>query len=258
MASDEVFPNPTVKQVIFQIRFPNLFYMESKIGDYQMKIMNDFPQSSLLHSRGVLLANLGPAVRTIEIEDDDQRLNNIKKIWQFKSLEGITLNVQTDSLDISSTVHKTYNNKSEARRFRDVIEKTVGGFLEITGIPIITRLGLRYLDDCPVPAMENARFRDYYETTFPLERFPLEDAIQLEFKSAVRKGAHFLTFKEVLVSKEEVGPVYSLDFDGYAKDIKAADYLNTADALHDLIAAEYKKALKEPVFAYMRKPKDAN
>ena len=31
MAINEVFPNPTVKKVIFQIRFPNLFFIESKI-----------------------------------------------------------------------------------------------------------------------------------------------------------------------------------------------------------------------------------
>ena len=28
---DEVFPNPTVKEVVFEIRFPSLFYMESRI-----------------------------------------------------------------------------------------------------------------------------------------------------------------------------------------------------------------------------------
>jgi hypothetical protein len=39
MAIEEVFPNPTVKQVAFEIRFPNLFYLESKIGELQVKIM---------------------------------------------------------------------------------------------------------------------------------------------------------------------------------------------------------------------------
>jgi uncharacterized protein (TIGR04255 family) len=254
MAINEVFPNPTVKQVIFQIRFPNLFYMESRIGDYQLKIMSDFPESSLLHRREVLIANLPAEMKNINIKDDDEHLK-VKKVWRFKSPDGITLNVNTDSLDISSTVHKTYNNQKEERRFRDVIEKTVGGFLEVTEIPIITRLGLRYVDECPVPNMENGPFREHYETTFPLERFPLEDVIQLEFKSQVRRDGHFLLFKEVLVTKDEK-PKYVLDFDGYAENIKAEDYLKTSDDLHLLIWDEYKSALKEPVFEYMRKPKD--
>jgi hypothetical protein len=50
LEKDEVFPNPTVKTVIFQIRYPNLFYIESRIGDIQVKIMDDFPESSLLFS----------------------------------------------------------------------------------------------------------------------------------------------------------------------------------------------------------------
>lgn len=256
MAINEVFPRPTVKQVIFQIRFPNLFYMESRIGEYQLKIMGDFPESSLLYTRNVLIANLDPEVRSIEIKNDDER-QDLKKIWRFKSLDGIIMNVNTDSLDISSTVHKTYNNQSEKRRFRDVIENTVGAFLKITQIPVITRIGLRYVDGCPVPAMQNDAFCKWYNTTFSLARFRLEDAIQLEFKSAVRRGERFLNFKEVIVKQDEVSePEYVLDFDAYAKGIAAADYLKTADDLHDLLVSEYEGALKEPVFEHMRKDKD--
>ena len=79
MAIDEVFQNPTVKQVIFQIRFPNLFYMESRIGDYQLKIMNDFPESSLLHRRGVLIASLAPDARSLNIAEEDHERVNVKK-----------------------------------------------------------------------------------------------------------------------------------------------------------------------------------
>ena len=255
MTNNEVFQNPTVKQVIFQIRFPNLFYMESRIGEYQLKIMKDFPESSLLLTQSVVIATgISTDVQNFDNPSDDHP--SIKKIWQFKSPDGIILNVQTDSLDICSTVHKTYNNQSEERRFRDVIEKTVGGFLEVTSIPLIIRLGLRYVDECHVPAMENDPFREYYNTTLPLERFPLTGTIQMEFKSRARRGGNFLSFKELIIAKEE-GPVYSLDFDGYAKNIKAADYLATSDLLHDLIWDEYKIALEKPAFEYMRKPKDA-
>lgn len=51
MVIGEVFPNPTVKQVVFQITFPHLFYMEQKIGELQVKIMRMFPKSSLLYRR---------------------------------------------------------------------------------------------------------------------------------------------------------------------------------------------------------------
>jgi len=39
MAIAEIFPNPTVKSVFFEVRFPNLFYLEAKIGDLQLKVL---------------------------------------------------------------------------------------------------------------------------------------------------------------------------------------------------------------------------
>jgi hypothetical protein len=51
MAIDEVFLNPTVEKVIFQIRFSNLFYIENKIGELQIKLMSEFPDSSIVMRR---------------------------------------------------------------------------------------------------------------------------------------------------------------------------------------------------------------
>ena len=72
MAIDEMFPNPTVKQVIFQITFPNLFYIENKIGAFQLKIMKEFPQSTLLFRRQVLFADVGSESKLAEIPSDSE------------------------------------------------------------------------------------------------------------------------------------------------------------------------------------------
>jgi uncharacterized protein (TIGR04255 family) len=74
----------------------------------------------------------------------------IQKIWNFGSEDGVELNIHTDSLDISSTLHKTYNNKTVAIRFRDAVEFAMNSFLEVVNIPKINRIGLRYIDECPV------------------------------------------------------------------------------------------------------------
>jgi hypothetical protein len=65
----EVFRNPTVKQVAFEIKFPNLFFIESKIGDLQMIIMDKFPESALLFQRQIMFA-----VGTENIEDLQQKI----------------------------------------------------------------------------------------------------------------------------------------------------------------------------------------
>ena len=108
MQINEVFPRPTVKTVIFQIRYPNLFYIENKIGELQIKIMDRFPESALLFLRQVLLADIGPEVK----EEDRPKLDEMMgtKIWQFTSPLEYKLNVQANSLDITSKIHKTYNN----------------------------------------------------------------------------------------------------------------------------------------------------
>jgi len=60
MVIDEIFPNPTVKQVIFELKFSNLFYIEDKIGDLQLKVMERFPDANLIFRRQILFADKGP------------------------------------------------------------------------------------------------------------------------------------------------------------------------------------------------------
>ena len=45
MAITEIFPNPTVKQVIFQIRFNSLFYIGDKMGEFQQRTMTEIPRN---------------------------------------------------------------------------------------------------------------------------------------------------------------------------------------------------------------------
>jgi uncharacterized protein (TIGR04255 family) len=253
MAIKEVFPNPTVKQVIFQIRFPNLFSMERLIGDYQVKIMAEFPKSALLVRRSVLIADVGSRAQVENIAEDADKLA-IRRIWNFKSDKGTELNVHNDSLDISSTLHKTYANPKEDNRFRDTIEYAISKFLEVTQIPELTRIGLRYIDECPVPSKETKAFKEYYNTTLPLKRFPLENAMNLVFEARVEKGDRRLRFIE---SFEDVGDRLrlTLDFDGYAEDVPAREYLTVADELHELISEEYQASIRKPVLEHMRKRK---
>jgi uncharacterized protein (TIGR04255 family) len=250
MAIREVFASPTVKQVIFQIRFPNLFSMERLIGDYQVKIMAEFPKSALLVKRSVLIADVGSRAKVEDIVGDADQFA-VAKIWNFRSEKGTELNVHNDSLDISSTLHKTYANPKEDNRFRDTIEYSVGKFLEITGIPKLTRIGLRYVDECPVPAKETPAFKEYYNTTLPLKRFPLENALKLEFEARVEKGDRRLRFLETF---EDVGGKLklTLDFDGYAEGVPAPQYLTVTDELHELVSQEYKASIRKPVLERMR------
>jgi len=253
MAIGEVFANPTVVRVIFQVRFPNLFTMENLIGEYQTKIMERFPESQLGIRRNVLIADFGPEGFPAGFPDDSQAAP-VGKIWSFTSPEGVALNVQNDSLDISSKTHKTYNNKDAPYRFRDMIQYALDRFLAVAKIPLIHRIGLRYVDDCPIPARTNDAFAAWYKTAFPLARFPMPDIDEMHFRTCVKRGDHFVRYAESL-SQEAGRWKYTIDSDAFAVRIPAVDYLKVTDALHDLLVAEYEASIQQPVYDHMRQPK---
>lgn len=255
MAIDEVFPNPTVKQVIFQVRFPNLFSMESLVGGYQRRIIDQFPESKLMFSRHFVLAHDVSGESSERQRSDLAESEATEKFWNFSSPEGVVLNVRPASLDMTSTMHKTYANPNHEDRFKDAIEFAVGHFLEVTHIPLFSRIGLRYIDECPVPGKDTRRFREYYNTTLCLDRFPLEDAREFQLLARVTRGNHFLTFREHLdISGDEAKLI--LDFDAYAENVSASEYLAVTDRLHEIILKEYERSIKEPVYAYMRQAQE--
>jgi len=255
MAIEEVFPNPTVKQVLFAIRFPNLFYIENKIGEFQLKVMEEFPESALLHRKTFTWVDVGPEVKPVDIESKLEKEPSGQKIWQFRSTKDFQLNVLSNSLDITSNYHKTYRLEG-GHKFRDIIEFVLARFFEVISLPVLSRIGLRYIDECPIPSKENSAFRSFYNSVFPLDRFDLTDAEEMDFKTMVKRGNYYLRYVESL-QKVQDGYKLILDFDGFATAVKPNDCLVITDDLHDLISSEYEKAIKEPLKQYMRKPKEA-
>jgi len=251
MSINEVFPNPTVKEVIFQIRFPSLFIIESKIGEFQLKIMKEFPESALLYRRQLVFVDMGVEAKLEDIQSELDK-QSMKKIWQFKSQNKVQLNVLFDSLNITSKHHKTYNNISSKDRFRDTIEFALKNFFEVISIPIINRIGLRYVDECPIKSKTNEWFKKWYNSVFPLHRFNLEEAEEMVFKTVIKKDKNHLIYLESL-EKTEDNYYLKLDFDGFAMNIDPKDCLKVTDDLHNLISDEYEKTIKEPVKEYMRK-----
>lgn len=250
MVIKEIFPNPTVKKVIFQIRFPNLFYIENKIGKLQMKIMEVFPKSSLVIRKHILFADVGSKTK---IEDIDFDKTKGAKIWKFESEKDFELNILTDSLDITSKHHKTYNLEGDDK-FRDIIEFVLDKFFEIVPIPIVKRIGLRYIDECPIPSKDNSTFKSYYNSVFPLERFDIALADAMNFRTIVKLREYFLIYAESL-QKHENEYKLILDFDAFANNISPEKCLPILDELHEIINEEYTKTIKVPVYEFMRQPK---
>jgi len=166
------------------------------------------------------------------------------------------LNVLTDSLDITSNLHKTYNNQAADDRFKDIIEIVLEKLLDIIRIPILNRIGLRYIDECPIPDPHTTeKFNEYYNSTFPLERFSIEDVVRMQSTSVVKRGEFFLRYVESIERKDD-GIALVLDFDVHANNTKPEDCLDITDKLHEIISDEYDTTIKEPVKELMRRPRE--
>jgi hypothetical protein len=45
-----------------------------------------------------------------------------------------------------------------------------------------------------------------------------------------------------------------LDTDAYRQNVKASEYLEVTDELHDLVIREFEESVKAPFLEYMRRP----
>jgi uncharacterized protein (TIGR04255 family) len=250
MTLQEVFENPTVKQVVFQIRFPNLFYLDSRIGEFQMQVMEKFPDSEVQLQKQIIFAGVSDSSSVPPLDPDDDS-PDIKRVWTFNAPDGVQLAIENSSLSLTSSTHKTYDNPASEHKFRDAIQFAVDTFLDLVRVPVVKRLGLRYIDHCPLPTQDSDTLRAYYNTSFPLERFPVEDATAMSFSTVIRRGAFSVRYRESLESDTE-GPFLKLDFDGFTQQLPARDYLTSTDEIHRLIGDEFERTIKQPVIDHMR------
>lgn len=247
----QTFNFPTVKVVFFELKFPHLFSIENRIGNFQEKIMSDFPESKVGISRSVVFSETGPDGKLEELPNQFTRETGVKT-WIFQSKENIQLELKTNQLVLISKEHKTYNNEGNLPRFRDYLKKIIENLFSTVKVPMLSRIGLRYIDEFPLPGQTNEVLNKYYNTTLPLVRFPLENITDLaSFNTSTRRRNYNLNYRETFLKKDETLKLI-LDFDGFAKNVPSENCMQIADELHEIIDEEYFNNVKEPWLEYMR------
>jgi uncharacterized protein (TIGR04255 family) len=252
MPDHEIFPNPLVKQVAFEIRFPNLFFIEGKIGEFQVRVMKDFPLSDLILRRSVMFMTAAegtPPDLPKPAEDTPS-----DKIWQFRSASsGITLQVSRNNLSLTSQQHNSYHHGGE-NSFRGVIDRVVAHFTDMVKIPIALRVGLRYINECPIFERNTGRFNECYNSILPVERFSLERLANADCIVVVNGEGCQIRHIESLRLVENNDNL-GLDMDAWMENVPSENVMASADKLHEVISAEFNSAIKQPILEFMRKPK---
>ncbi|MGD0342631.1 MAG: TIGR04255 family protein [Bacteroidales bacterium] len=252
MAINEVFPNSLVKKVLFQIKYPTLFYIEDRIGDFQVRVMEHLPESTLLYRKQVLFADFLPnkdhpefPIKQSETQGD--------KVWQFKN-QNVVVNITSSSLDVSSDTHKTYNNPGAPLRFRDILVAVLNNFFEVVKIPIILRMGLRYVNEIKEPELTRDTYNDFINTSINTDQIQIPSVQSLDFAATLKKDKYSLNLAERIKPFNDAISCI-LDFDAFALNVKVEECFNTIDDLHEIISNQFESIIKEPVYTIMRKPK---
>lgn len=249
MNSSEVFPNSTVKDIYFQVRFPNLFYLDTRLaGEFQLGIMSRFPKSQLVVQKQLIVANMEPGRKLEDVPEASTR-----KIWKFQSDAGYELELASDSLSLHSSHHNSYANGDPDRRFRDLIDFGLTSFLKVVKVPFFDRIGLRYVDRCPVESRSTRTFYRWYDSCLPCHRFPIEN-LDAAAVTVVRKldDDYHLTYQEKL-NTDSGALLLEIDIDAWHMDVKPDGFLATTDVLHKLCAEEFWHTAKRPLLDYMRR-----
>lgn len=248
MSIDKVFPRPTVKQVIFQIQFPNLFYLETKIPDFQLDIMKDFPESALIVNQPI---NFTANQQNNEHNNQFQENSFAQKIWEFKNPDGYVLSVTSNSLAITSDLHKTYDNNDSTNRFRDIIEQCLNIFKKHINLPFVNRIGLRYIDECPIKENTSKIYHDSFNSALSENKYNIEDIEDCMIRVVKKSDEYRIIYHEVFNFLNDGQKFVILDFDSFALNVKFDECLQTTDKLHSLISDEFEKTIKQPIIDYM-------
>ena len=78
---------------------------------------------------------------------------------------------------------------------------------------------------------------------------------EMRFQTVVKTDEYSMRYVEALAPTDDE---YSLilDFDGFAENIDAQDYLQVTDDLHTIILNEFEGTIREPVIEYMRSQRE--
>lgn len=242
--TEEVFPRAPLIEVAYEVRFPSMFYIPQAIGQFQINIMDDFPKASQLFTTQFAIED---GIPKFSAEDAGKMVPS----WQFESENGKTkISIRLDRLGIISQEYNSYDHPSGAK-FRDAINKIVTEFLRVVPIKRFERVGLRYIDHCPLDEKTNQYFKKYYVPMFDIEKNRIEDIVDSHMVMRKRIGAYGLVY-QCKIAKMDEKYKYIMDFDSYAERVESADFLSVTDELRKIDRSEFFAGITDNFKQYMR------
>ena len=232
-ALDEVFPNNPLRQVSYEVRFRMNLRVLRDVYEVQQHLGSSFTE----FGREEIQA---PAVATTTN-------------YVFSDLErGRVVKVGEDRLAV------TYNKYEDYEQFSADALGVTGWFCGEFGIDRLTRLGLRYVNNLPVPAETGGgALFEYVRPHLDPER--LEGAELRQFAMEVlteRDGVLLNSRSAFIIQQPSAGGNYVLDMDAFvAGEIAPGGLRELLDRLHLRVQTEFLGHVTEVYKRQMRSGK---
>ena len=257
MATNKVYPNAPIKRASFEMRFPNLFSMETKIPNIQLAIMEKFPEANLKYEQQYVITKVGEKAEQLAGINDSEEENKFNiKTWEFISEDGTKVIITSNNLIVTTTSYTSYNSKEADKRFRDTLKYILDAFFEEVRLTIINRIGLRYINEFKLETKTNEFYNNFVKTTFPTEKFKIEDANLIHFQSNVNVGDIKLNFVERFIVDQNQENKLIFDIDASLEKQKTENEkikIDDIDRLHDLIDENFFSVLNDKAIEDMEK-----
>src|SRR5262249_45713777 len=138
-----------------------------------------------------------------------------------------------------------------AQPFRGIIDKAISEFFKVIQIPAVLRVGLRYINECPLFDRTSKTFQTCYDSILPINKFGLENLSRADCVAVAKVNEMQIQRIESL-RLTSTGDALVLDLDASTESVDSSAVMEKSDRLHGLIEDEFFRSIKEPVLEYMR------
>jgi uncharacterized protein (TIGR04255 family) len=223
---EEVFPANPIREVDFEIRFTPRLRVQAEMWRFQESVVTEYPEVGL---ESAILPN--GTTLSVTVFQNQAKARLIK--------------VSPQNMALAFSAYKNFEE------FKDEVLKQSDDFCKTFGVTELTRIGLRYVNEIPLPTQESSSMTKYVRPLVAFDRIPLETVQQFALQMSATAGGHMVLVRTAMIA----GPIrtYILDIDAYTEIVRPASEISTLlDQFHDTaqrvfldhVTDEYKRVMR--------------
>lgn len=237
----EVFNFPFLSEVVLELRFPTRLKIPNYISEFQEKILKEFP-------------NLNETIlsKVIFISKDNPEIQH-ENAWEFKNPHNETrCRISKKRFSLISNKYISWNEHESIQGFKDILDFTLGNFLNLYSIEKFDRVGLRYINKIEMEEESSEWFKRYFIPLFHLEKYKLEELNENVVRLRVMKSKEIeITIQSTFITEDNKS-FYILDFDAYSTNLDVDILSSQIESLHVEILKEFHSLITEECRQKMR------